>query len=199
MKKEKFSVLLRGENLAFSSAHFLIYDGNTRENIHGHNFKVTVQVSSYELENSMVIDFLILEKIVINVINELKDKLIIAQNNENFKIEKICSCSSRKQANEEEINRIRLARNNGSALYNVTIGGEGFVGCKHRKETCKKIALSLNARSNEEKDIWRKQISKALKGKMSALLTGRTLSVEHRINIGKGIKESRRNNSAQLM
>lgn len=118
---------------------------------------------------------------------------------ENFKIEKICSCSSRKQANEEEINRIRLARNNGSALYNVTIGGEGFVGCKHRKETCKKIALSLNARSNEEKDIWRKQISKALKGKMSALLTGRTLSVEHRINIGKGIKESRRNNSAQLM
>jgi len=88
MKKEKFSVLLRGENLVFSSAHFLIYDGNTRENIHGHNFKVTVQVSSCELENSMVIDFLILEKIVINVINELKDKLIIAQNNKNLKIDK---------------------------------------------------------------------------------------------------------------
>jgi len=87
MKKEKFSVVLQGENLVFSAAHFLTYNGTTRENIHGHNFKVTVQVSSYELENSMVIDFLILEKIVINVINELKDKLIIAQNNKNFKIE----------------------------------------------------------------------------------------------------------------
>ncbi|OFZ26551.1 MAG: hypothetical protein A2381_12530 [Bdellovibrionales bacterium RIFOXYB1_FULL_37_110] len=87
MKKEKFSVVLQGENLVFSSAHFLTYDKKTRENLHGHNFKVSVEVSGHELHNSMVIDFVILEKIVMHVISELKDKLLIAQNDKNLRIE----------------------------------------------------------------------------------------------------------------
>jgi len=87
MKKEKFSVILQRDNLVFSAAHFLTYDKNKREAIHGHNFKLSVQIGSDKLQNSMVIDFLILENIVISVINQLKDKLLIAQNDQNLHIE----------------------------------------------------------------------------------------------------------------
>ncbi|MBM4089265.1 MAG: 6-pyruvoyl tetrahydropterin synthase family protein [Planctomycetes bacterium] len=57
---EKFRVRLHNEQLTFNAAHFITYDGNTCEQLHGHNFRVSVDVEGPLDENHYVVDFIAL-------------------------------------------------------------------------------------------------------------------------------------------
>ena len=57
---ESYLVRLEKEYHVFSAAHFLTFDGNVCERIHGHNYRVWVEVEGPLDENQYVIDFIAL-------------------------------------------------------------------------------------------------------------------------------------------
>ena len=59
------------ESFKFASGHFTIFSATSRENIHGHNFKVQVAFDAVLPENGMIFDY----KVVKNYVQELCDSL----------------------------------------------------------------------------------------------------------------------------
>lgn len=57
---ESYLVRLEKEYHVFSAAHFITFDGNVCERIHGHNYRVWVEVEGPLDENQYVIDFIAL-------------------------------------------------------------------------------------------------------------------------------------------
>lgn len=55
-----YSVLVTKEELIFSAAHFITFNGNICERLHGHNYRVSCEVSGELDENEYVIDFIAL-------------------------------------------------------------------------------------------------------------------------------------------
>ena len=62
------SLHLAKQNFKFSSAHFLIFDENSAEMLHGHNYQVTVDISCPQAaggeDRGYFIDFNVLKKII---------------------------------------------------------------------------------------------------------------------------------------
>lgn len=56
----QFSVRLAKEHHVFSAAHFITFNGNICERLHGHNYRVQVEVFGPLDENQYVIDFIAL-------------------------------------------------------------------------------------------------------------------------------------------
>jgi len=72
--------MVRKKHLSFSSSHFVV-EGDTCESLHGHNYRVSV-----ELEGSMdtvgyVMDFANLKCMVREIISSLDHKILIASQN----------------------------------------------------------------------------------------------------------------------
>lgn len=55
---EKYSVRIAKESLAFSASHFITFDGDVCEELHGHNYRVAVEVCGPLDENHYVLDFI---------------------------------------------------------------------------------------------------------------------------------------------
>lgn len=68
---ETFHVRVAKERMVFSSAHFITYDGDRCEPLHGHNYRVAAEVEGRLDENHYVIDFILLR----NALQELVDQL----------------------------------------------------------------------------------------------------------------------------
>lgn len=60
MAAERYSVQLVKDELGFCAAHFITYAGNICERIHGHNYRVRVEVHGPLDENHYVVDFIAL-------------------------------------------------------------------------------------------------------------------------------------------
>src|SRR5215212_1007494 len=57
---EYYSVRLDKEYLVFSAAHFITFNGNTCERLHGHNYRVRAEIHGPLDVNHYVIDFIAL-------------------------------------------------------------------------------------------------------------------------------------------
>ena len=57
---ERYRVRVTKDHLVFSAAHFITFNGNVCERLHGHNWRVAVEVSGALDENSYVFDFIAL-------------------------------------------------------------------------------------------------------------------------------------------
>ncbi|MEZ5978563.1 MAG: 6-carboxytetrahydropterin synthase [Planctomycetota bacterium] len=68
---ERWSIEVDKEYLKFSAAHFLIFPDGSAERLHGHNYRVYVEVDARLDEHGLVIDF----KQVKPVVRELCDEL----------------------------------------------------------------------------------------------------------------------------
>ncbi|MEO0649260.1 MAG: 6-carboxytetrahydropterin synthase [Planctomycetota bacterium] len=71
MPTEHWSIQIDKEYLKFSSAHFLIFPDGTAERLHGHNYRVYVEIDGRLSPQGLVLDF----KEVKPVIRELVDSL----------------------------------------------------------------------------------------------------------------------------
>jgi len=75
-----FKVLkLSKENLKFSSAHFLIFDENRAERLHGHNYRVRVEAKicwSDFADQGYGVDFTVLKKIIKDQV-DLWDEMVL--------------------------------------------------------------------------------------------------------------------------
>ncbi len=57
---ERYSVRVTKDYLVFSAGHFITFNGDVCERLHGHNYKVSVEVDGPLDENHYVIDFIAL-------------------------------------------------------------------------------------------------------------------------------------------
>jgi 6-pyruvoyl tetrahydropterin synthase/QueD family protein len=56
---ESFHVRLEKERFVFSAAHFITYNGDVCEPLHGHNYHVACEVHGTLDENQYVVDFIV--------------------------------------------------------------------------------------------------------------------------------------------
>ena len=68
---ERWSIELAKEYFKFSAAHFLIFPDGSSERLHGHNYRVRVEIEARLTRHGLVLDF----KMVKPVIRELLDSL----------------------------------------------------------------------------------------------------------------------------
>ncbi|MEO2020374.1 MAG: 6-pyruvoyl tetrahydropterin synthase family protein [Pirellulaceae bacterium] len=74
---ETYHVRLEKEHLIFSAAHFITFDGNICERLHGHNYRVFAEVHGPLDENEYVIDFIALRDTLKEIVNELDHHMLL--------------------------------------------------------------------------------------------------------------------------
>ena len=77
MSQERYRVSLEKEQLVFSAAHFITFNGNICESLHGHNYRVKCEVESELDENSYVIDFIALRDTMIRLTTALDHAVLL--------------------------------------------------------------------------------------------------------------------------
>ena len=72
-----YCVALEKDNLVFSSAHFITFNGNVCEQLHGHNYRVKCKVFGPLDENGYVIDFIALRDTLMGIIGGLDHRMLL--------------------------------------------------------------------------------------------------------------------------
>lgn len=72
-----FTVRLEKAQHVFSAAHFITYDGGVCERLHGHNYRVAVEVEGTLDENQYVIDFIALRDEVQRLIGAWDHRMLL--------------------------------------------------------------------------------------------------------------------------
>jgi 6-pyruvoyltetrahydropterin/6-carboxytetrahydropterin synthase len=73
----EYSVRLAKEHHVFSAAHFITFNGNVCERLHGHNYRVAVEVFGPLDENQYVIDFIALRDELKALTDELDHHMLL--------------------------------------------------------------------------------------------------------------------------
>lgn len=74
---ERWAIELLKENLKFSAAHFLIFPDGSAERLHGHNYRVFVEVGASLGSCGLVIDFTRIKPIVKTLVDRLQEHWLI--------------------------------------------------------------------------------------------------------------------------
>ena len=72
-----YRVRLEKEHHVFSAAHFITFAGNICERLHGHNYRVAVEVEGPLDENQYVIDFIALRDELKKITGELDHRMLL--------------------------------------------------------------------------------------------------------------------------
>ncbi len=77
MTDERYRVRVTKDHLVFSAAHFITFNGNICERLHGHNWRVAVEVAGPLDENSYVFDFIALRDAALKLVGELDHRVLL--------------------------------------------------------------------------------------------------------------------------
>ena len=80
-------VSLEKEQLIFSAAHFITFNGNICERLHGHNYRVRCEVAGPLDENQYVIDFIALRDSLFELTQELDHHVLLPTHHQQIKVE----------------------------------------------------------------------------------------------------------------
>lgn len=75
--QEFYSVKLDKEYLVFSAAHFITFNGDVCERLHGHNYRVRAEVHGPLDANHYVIDFIALRDSLKAICDELDHRMLL--------------------------------------------------------------------------------------------------------------------------
>jgi 6-pyruvoyltetrahydropterin/6-carboxytetrahydropterin synthase len=73
----KFKVHVTKDYLVFCSGHFITYNGDQCERLHGHNYRVAVEVEGPLDENHYVFDFIALKDLTRAITDELDHRMLL--------------------------------------------------------------------------------------------------------------------------
>lgn len=73
----RFGIRVDKQAFNFAAAHFLLFPDGTREELHGHNYAVAVEVDGELMDGEVVIDFLVFKPIVKAACDELDHRTIL--------------------------------------------------------------------------------------------------------------------------
>lgn len=77
MSNESFRVSLEKDNLVFSAAHFITFNGNICESLHGHNYRVKCEIIGPLDENGYVVDFIALRDALTEIVGRLDHHVLL--------------------------------------------------------------------------------------------------------------------------
>jgi 6-pyruvoyltetrahydropterin/6-carboxytetrahydropterin synthase len=78
---ERFTVRVTKDYLVFCSGHFISYEGDKCERLHGHNYRVAVEVEGTLDENYYVFDFIALKTRTKAITDELDHRMMLPTRN----------------------------------------------------------------------------------------------------------------------
>ncbi len=84
---EAYKVRVTKDYLVFCAAHFISYNGDECERLHGHNYRVAVELEASLDENQYVFDFVTLKRITRALVNELDHHVVLALRNPYLRLE----------------------------------------------------------------------------------------------------------------
>jgi 6-pyruvoyltetrahydropterin/6-carboxytetrahydropterin synthase len=74
---ERYTVRVTKDYLVFCSGHFITYHGNECERLHGHNYRVAVEVDAGLDANYYVFDFIALKNLMRELTDELDHRMLV--------------------------------------------------------------------------------------------------------------------------
>jgi 6-pyruvoyltetrahydropterin/6-carboxytetrahydropterin synthase len=78
---ERYKVRVSKDYLVFCSGHFISYEGDKCERLHGHNYRATVEVEGVLDENHYVFDFIALKNRTRAITDELDHRMMLPTSN----------------------------------------------------------------------------------------------------------------------
>jgi 6-pyruvoyltetrahydropterin/6-carboxytetrahydropterin synthase len=87
MSLERFTVRVTKDYLVFCSGHFISYNGDDCERLHGHNYRVAVEVDHSLDGNFYVFDFIALKNIMRRLVDELDHYMLLPLKNPIISVE----------------------------------------------------------------------------------------------------------------
>lgn len=84
---ERFKVRVSKDYLVFCSGHFISYEGDKCERLHGHNYRAAVEVEGPLDVNRYVFDFIALKRLTREITDELDHRMMLATNNSHIVVE----------------------------------------------------------------------------------------------------------------
>jgi 6-pyruvoyltetrahydropterin/6-carboxytetrahydropterin synthase len=84
---EHYKVRVTKDHLVFCSGHFISYEGDKCERLHGHNYRATVEVEGELDENRYVFDFIALKQRTKALTDELDHRMLLATRNPLIRVE----------------------------------------------------------------------------------------------------------------
>src|SRR5258708_19140969 len=73
----RYRVRVTKDYLVFSAGHFITYSGDKCERIHGHNYRVAVEVEDDLDENHYVFDFIALKEMTRAIVDEIDHRMLL--------------------------------------------------------------------------------------------------------------------------
>lgn len=86
MSDETWKVRVTKDHLVFSAAHFITFNGNICERLHGHNWRVAVELTGPLDRNSYVFDFIALRDTLQGIVNELDHHVLLPTQHPSIKV-----------------------------------------------------------------------------------------------------------------
>lgn len=84
---ERFKVRVTKDHLVFCSGHFISYEGDKCERLHGHNYRTAVEVEGDLDENFYVFDFIALKRLTKEITDDLDHRMMLATRNPHIRVE----------------------------------------------------------------------------------------------------------------
>jgi 6-pyruvoyltetrahydropterin/6-carboxytetrahydropterin synthase len=74
---ERWSIRIQKDYLKFSAAHFLIFPDGTAERLHGHNYKVFVEIESALDPHGLVLNFKEIKPLIRQLVDRLDERMLV--------------------------------------------------------------------------------------------------------------------------
>jgi 6-pyruvoyltetrahydropterin/6-carboxytetrahydropterin synthase len=84
---ERFKVRVTKDHLVFCSGHFISYEGDKCERLHGHNYRAAVEVEGVLDRNYYVFDFIALKRETRTITDELDHRMMLPTQNPLIRVE----------------------------------------------------------------------------------------------------------------
>jgi len=84
---ERFGIRLDKQYFNFGCAHFLIFADGTREELHGHNYRATLELDAALDAGHLVADFIVVKPLFKQVCDELDHRTIFPLHNPHLRVE----------------------------------------------------------------------------------------------------------------
>jgi len=88
MPREITTIEISKEYLHFAAAHFTLFSATERENLHGHNFQVTLDATARVQQDGLTFDYNILKKALKLLCDELDEQVLMPSTSPYLEIDK---------------------------------------------------------------------------------------------------------------
>ena len=91
MNKRIFRTRLEKDTMVFSAAHFITFNGNICESLHGHNYAVKCEVTGPLDENGYVCDFIALRDELAAIVGSMDHQVVLPESHPSIRVVDDCT------------------------------------------------------------------------------------------------------------